>query len=162
MQYPKIGIRPVIDGRWGGFRESLEQSTMDMARAAAELISTLKYPDGTPVQCVISDTTIGGGAEAGRGKRFSAKRKLVAVQRLMRGESLETLSRELNVPAHRLSEWRDRVLFAAETALKENRRPPFTTFATRLILISFSVSPSLFSLSLSLSLLSRFLSTLSP
>ena len=64
----------------------------------------------------------GGGAEAGRGKRFSAKRKLVAVQRLMRGESLETLSRELNVPAHRLSEWRDRVLFAAETALKERER----------------------------------------
>lgn len=64
----------------------------------------------------------GGGAEAGSGKRFSAKRKLAAVQRLMRGESLETLSRELNVPAHRLSEWRDRVLFAAETALKERER----------------------------------------
>lgn len=64
----------------------------------------------------------GGGAEAGPGKRFSAKRKLAAVQRLMRGESLEALSRELNVPAHRLSEWRDRVLFAAESALKERER----------------------------------------
>jgi transposase len=64
----------------------------------------------------------GGGAEAGRGKRFSAKRKLAAVQRLMRGESLEALSRELNVPAHRLSEWRDRVLIAAESALKERER----------------------------------------
>ena len=52
----------------------------------------------------------GGGAEAGQGKRFSAKRKLAAVQRLLRGESLEVLSRELNVPAHRLSEWRDRVV----------------------------------------------------
>jgi transposase len=64
----------------------------------------------------------GGGAEAGQGKRFSAKRKLAAAQRLMRGESLEALSRELNVPAHRLSEWRDRVLIAAESALKERER----------------------------------------
>lgn len=65
MNYPKIGIRPVIDGRWGGVRESLEVQTMGMAKNAAKLISeTLKYPDGTPVQCVISKTTIGGGAEA--------------------------------------------------------------------------------------------------
>jgi transposase len=64
----------------------------------------------------------GGGAEAGHGRRFSAKRKLAAVQRLMRGESLEALSRELSVPAHRLSEWRDRVLIAAESALKERER----------------------------------------
>ncbi len=65
MVYPKIGIRPVIDGRWGGVRESLEKQTMGMAAAAVKLISeNLKYPDGTPVQCVISDTTIGGGAEA--------------------------------------------------------------------------------------------------
>ncbi|MGN1347586.1 MAG: L-fucose isomerase [Acutalibacteraceae bacterium] len=67
MLYPKIGLRPVIDGRWGGVRESLEEQTMWMAKAAAELISeNLRYPDGTPVQCVISDTTIGGGAEAAK------------------------------------------------------------------------------------------------
>lgn len=67
MMYPKIGIRPTIDGRWGGVRESLEEQTMGMAKAAAELISyQLKYPDGTPVQCVISETTIGGGAEAAK------------------------------------------------------------------------------------------------
>ena len=65
MLYPKIGIRPTIDGRWGGVRESLEEQTMGMAKAAAELISSnLRYPDGTPVQCVISNTTIGSGAEA--------------------------------------------------------------------------------------------------
>ena len=64
----------------------------------------------------------GGRAEAGSGKRFSAKRKFAAVQRLMRGESLEALSRELNVPAHRLSGWRDRVLLAGESVLKERER----------------------------------------
>ncbi len=67
MLYPKIGIRPVIDGRWGGVRESLEVQTMGMANSAKKLIEeNLKYPDGTPVQCVISDTTIGGGAEAAK------------------------------------------------------------------------------------------------
>ena len=67
MNYPKIGIRPVIDGRWGGVRESLENQTMGMATAARELIeSSLRYPDGTPVQCVIADSTIGGGAEAAK------------------------------------------------------------------------------------------------
>ncbi|MEG0570594.1 MAG: L-fucose isomerase [Oscillospiraceae bacterium] len=67
MNYPKIGIRPTIDGRWGGIREGLEEQTMAMATEAAKLISeTLRYPDGTPVQCVISNTTIGGGAEAAK------------------------------------------------------------------------------------------------
>ena len=61
----KIGIRPLIDGRCGGVREGLEVQTMTMAENAAKLISdTLKYPDGTPVECIISNTTIGGGAEA--------------------------------------------------------------------------------------------------
>ena len=63
-----------------------------------------------------------GGALAGGTKRLSAKRKLGAVQRLMRGESLEVVSRELNVPVHRLTEWRDKVLGAAESALKGRER----------------------------------------
>lgn len=63
--FPKVGIRPVIDGRMNGVRESLEDQTMGMARLAAGLISeNLKYPNGKPVQCVISDTCIGGVAEA--------------------------------------------------------------------------------------------------
>lgn len=79
MNYPKIGIRPVIDGRQGGVRESLEQQTMGMATAAKELIeSTLRYPDSTPVQCVIADTTIGGGAEAARCQDKFAKEDVVA------------------------------------------------------------------------------------
>ncbi len=58
--YPKIGIRPTIDARQGGVRESLEDKTMNLAKAVADLISTnLKYPDGTPVECVIADGTIG-------------------------------------------------------------------------------------------------------
>lgn len=75
MLYPKIGIRPTIDGRWGGVRESLEAQTMGMAEAAANLISSnLRYPDGTPVQCVISNTTIGGGAEAAKcAEQFSTE-----------------------------------------------------------------------------------------
>jgi len=63
--FPKVGIRPIIDGRRRGVRESLEDQTMNMAKSAAKLISeNLKYPDGTPVQCVIADTNIGGCAEA--------------------------------------------------------------------------------------------------
>ncbi len=59
-KYPKIGIRPTIDARQGGVRESLEDKTMNLAKAVAELISSnLRYPDGTPVECVIADGTIG-------------------------------------------------------------------------------------------------------
>lgn len=61
----RIGIRPVIDGRWGGIREGLEDQTMGMALAAKELIeSNLRHPDGSVVECVIADSTIGGGEEA--------------------------------------------------------------------------------------------------
>lgn len=64
-EWPKIGIRPTIDGRMGGVRESLEDQTMNMAKSVVELItSTMKYPDGTPVQCVIADSTIGRVAES--------------------------------------------------------------------------------------------------
>ncbi len=64
-KYPKIGIRPIIDGRWGGIRESLEDTTMNMAKAVKNLYeSELKYPDGSPVQCVIADSCIGGVKEA--------------------------------------------------------------------------------------------------
>jgi len=62
---PKVGIRPTIDGRRKGVRESLEEQTMQMAKSAAKLISdNLRYPNGMPVECVIADTCIGGVAEA--------------------------------------------------------------------------------------------------
>ncbi|HBL74229.1 MAG: L-fucose isomerase [Bacteroidetes bacterium GWF2_42_66] len=62
---PKIGIRPAIDGRLGGVRESLEAQTVSMAKNAAKLISeNLKHANGMAVECVIADTCIGGVAEA--------------------------------------------------------------------------------------------------
>jgi L-fucose isomerase len=62
---PKIGIRPVIDGRRKGVRESLEESTLSQARAVAALLSSnLRHPNGEAVECVIADSNIGGVAEA--------------------------------------------------------------------------------------------------
>jgi len=62
---PKVGIRPVIDGRRQGIRESLEDQTMNMAKAAADLITkNLWHANGLPVECIIADTTIGRFAEA--------------------------------------------------------------------------------------------------
>ncbi len=65
MNYPKIGIRPTIDGRQGGVRESLEEQVMNMAKSAARFIhENLKYPTGEAVECIIADTCIGGVTEA--------------------------------------------------------------------------------------------------
>ena len=62
---PKVGIRPVIDGRERGVRESLEKQCMEMAKNAAKLIeANLRFPSGEKVECVIADTNIGGVAEA--------------------------------------------------------------------------------------------------
>ncbi len=66
-EYPVIGIRPTIDGRRGPLkvRESLEDQTMNMAKAAAELITkNLKYSNGEAVKVIIADSTIGRVAEA--------------------------------------------------------------------------------------------------
>ena len=66
-EMPKVGIRPTIDGRRKGVRESLEVQTMNMAKAAAGLISeNLRHSNGLPVECVIADECIGGVAEAAR------------------------------------------------------------------------------------------------
>jgi len=76
---PKIGIRPTIDGRRQGVRESLENQTMAMAQSVAKLLTeNLRHACGLPVECVIADTCIGGLAEnamcdekfqRGRGRR---------------------------------------------------------------------------------------------
>jgi L-fucose/D-arabinose isomerase len=63
--FPKIGIRPVIDGRRKGIRESLEKQTMQMALNVSKFFKeNLFYPNGSPVECIISDTCIGGIAES--------------------------------------------------------------------------------------------------
>lgn len=62
---PKIGIRPVIDGRLNGVRESLEETTMALAHAVSDLLTAnLRHPNGQPVECVLADRNIGGVAEA--------------------------------------------------------------------------------------------------
>lgn len=73
---PKVGIRPVIDGRRKGVRESLENQTMQMAKNAAALISeNLRYSNGMKVRCVIADTCIGGAAEAAECAEKFARRR---------------------------------------------------------------------------------------
>lgn len=65
FSFPKIGIRPTIDGRLGGVRESLDEITMNMAKRVAELLeSELNNLDSSPVECVIADSNIGGVKEA--------------------------------------------------------------------------------------------------
>ena len=75
--YPKIGIRPTIDGRRGrlNVRESLEDQTMNMAKSAADLIrNNLKYTNGEPVEVIVSETTIGRVQEAARCARSEERR----------------------------------------------------------------------------------------
>jgi len=80
-------------------------------------------PEGVPARARDAGAgTPSGGVGAGPERRFSAQRKLTAVTRLLRGEPLETLARELNVAAARLSEWRDRALAAAAAAMKARER----------------------------------------
>ena len=78
-------------------------------------------PEGAPAgaQNAGAGATTG---DAGPERRNSARRKLAAVTRLLRGEPLETLARELSVTVARLSEWRGRALVAAEAAMKERER----------------------------------------
>ena len=62
---PKIGIRPTIDGRENGVRESLEDQTLGMAKSLSDFLSNhIKHPNGMNVECIIADSTIGGVAEA--------------------------------------------------------------------------------------------------
>lgn len=64
-ELPKVGIRPVIDGRERGVRESLEKQVMDLARSVIDFVeSTIRFPSGEKVKCVVADTCIGGVAEA--------------------------------------------------------------------------------------------------
>ena len=78
-------------------------------------------PEGAPACAQNANAGTPSGA-AGPERRFSVQRKLAAVSRLLRGEPLETVARELNITVARLSAWRDRALVAAEAAMKERER----------------------------------------
>ena len=78
-------------------------------------------PEGVPACARNAGAGAPSGA-AGPERRFSARRKLAVVTRLLRGEPLETVARELNITVARLSQWRDRALVAAEAAMKERER----------------------------------------
>jgi transposase len=91
----------------------LETEPMDQIRS--------DKPEGAPACAQTADAGAPSGA-AGPERRFSAQRKLAVVSRLLRGEPLETVARELNLTAARLSEWRDRALVGAEAAMKERER----------------------------------------
>jgi len=76
---PKVGIRPTIDGRRMGVRESLEERTMAMARQAADLITkNLRHANGLPIECVIAETCIGGVAEAAACEDLFARENVTA------------------------------------------------------------------------------------
>lgn len=78
MNKVKIGIRPVIDGRWGGVRESLEDQTMGMALSAKKLIEeNLNYPSGEAVECVVAKNTIGGVSEAAECDEYFSRENVV-------------------------------------------------------------------------------------
>ena len=75
----RIGIRPTIDGRWGGIREGLEEQTMQMAKDAKKLIEkNVFYADGSPAEVVISPCTIGGGKEAAVCAEYFQKENVTA------------------------------------------------------------------------------------
>ncbi len=75
ISLPKIGIRPVIDGRRMGVRESLEEQTLNMANATAALLTEkLRHPNGEQIECVIADGCIAGMAESAALKKNSAAR----------------------------------------------------------------------------------------
>ena len=74
VKKPVIAIRPIIDARMQGVRESMESKTRTMAAQAAELVTAnLRYPDGTPVKAVVYPGTIGRAGEAREAKEFFAQ-----------------------------------------------------------------------------------------
>lgn len=75
----KIGIRPIIDGRCGGIRESLEEQTMNMALNAKKIIEeNVFYSDGTRCEVVIAPSTISGGAESAKCEEFFSSQNVIA------------------------------------------------------------------------------------
>lgn len=79
-------------------------------------------PEGAPERAQHAGAGAPLGADASTPQRFSAAGKMAAVTRLLRGEPLEVVARELNVTVARLNEWRERALAGAAAAMKERER----------------------------------------
>ena len=98
---PKIGIRPTVDGRRKGIRESLENQTMEMAKSVSKLIeSNLKHPNGLKIECVISDTCIGGVVESIKSEEKFKKENVGATITVTPSwcYGLETIDMDTNMP----------------------------------------------------------------
>lgn len=138
ISLPKIGIRPVIDGRRMGVRESLEEQTMNMAKATAALLTEkLRHACGAAVECVISDTCIAGMAEAAAcEEKFSSQNvglTITVTPCWCYGSGIQPARKPfgaltaLNVPA--LFTWQR---LWQLTARKASRHSPFTVMTFRM------------------------------
>ena len=81
-----------------------------------------RKPEGAPERSPKAGEGAASGVDVNVAKRFSVQRKMAVVARMLRGEPLELVARETNVSIARLSEWRERALAGAATALKERER----------------------------------------
>ena len=81
-----------------------------------------RKPEGASERSPKAGAGAPSGVDGNGPKRFSVQRKMAIVARLLRGEPLELVARETNVSIARLTEWRDRALAGAATALKERER----------------------------------------
>ena len=81
-----------------------------------------RRPEGAPERSRKAGEGAASGVDGKVAKRFSVQRKMAVVARMLRGEPLELVARETNVSIARLTEWRDRALAGAATALKERER----------------------------------------
>ncbi len=79
-------------------------------------------PEGVPERSPKAGEGAPSGVDGKGAKRFSVQRKMAIVARLLRGEPLDLVARQMNVSVARLTEWRDRALAGAATALKERER----------------------------------------
>jgi hypothetical protein len=81
-----------------------------------------RKPEGAPERSPKAGEGAPSGVDGNGAKRFSVQRKMAIVARLLRGEPLDLVARQTNVSVARLTEWRDRALAGAATALKERER----------------------------------------
>jgi len=87
-------------------------------------MSKEKDADGVAPGSLEGARSATGGEPGADVKRWSTGRKKAVVLRLLRGESVDAISRELSVPIYKLEQWRDRALAGIDTGLKERGNDP--------------------------------------